>query len=103
MAHKLLIRPSAESDLDSLYEYIAQQSPRNAIEFTRRIRAKCEELTLFPERGAPREDLESGLRLFGFERRAVILFRVGRSEVEIVRVLYGGRDLQRILGDKDLE
>ena len=96
MTRKLIIRPSAEADLDSLYDYIARDSPRNALEFTRRIRAKCADLTMFPQRGTLREDLEPGLRLLGFERRAVILFRVLKTEVEVVRVLYGGRDLERL-------
>jgi hypothetical protein len=29
----------------------------------------------------------------GFERRVTILFRVGEERVEILRILYGGRDL----------
>jgi plasmid stabilization system protein ParE len=29
----------------------------------------------------------------GFERRASILFRAGKDKVEILRILYGGRDL----------
>jgi toxin ParE1/3/4 len=99
VARKLIIRPTAETDLDSLYEYIARDSPRNAVEFTRRIRAKCAELVMFPERGTLREDLEPSLRILGFERRAVIAFRVLKKEVEVVRVLYGGRELERIFGD----
>jgi plasmid stabilization system protein ParE len=33
----------------------------------------------------------------GFERRATILFRVGEDTVEILRILYGGRDLSPAL------
>jgi plasmid stabilization system protein ParE len=33
----------------------------------------------------------------GFERRATILFRVGKDKVEILRILYGGRDLTPVL------
>jgi len=29
----------------------------------------------------------------GFEHRVTILFRVGEERVEILRILYGGRDL----------
>jgi len=38
----------------------------------------------------------------GFERRATILFRVGEDKAEILRVYYGGQDLEpdlkRLLG-----
>jgi plasmid stabilization system protein ParE len=33
----------------------------------------------------------------GFDRRVTILFRVGRAEVVIVRVLYAGQDYERAL------
>jgi len=33
----------------------------------------------------------------GFERRVSILFRVGDDVVEILRVLYGGQDIQSVL------
>jgi toxin ParE1/3/4 len=50
-----------------------------------------------PERGARRDDIRPGLRTIGFERRATIIFQVTESEVLIVRILYGGRDADRVL------
>ena len=55
--------------------------------------------THFPERGTRRDDLGSGLRTVGFERRATIVFRVEKDAVDIVRILYGGRDLEMALRD----
>lgn len=96
MARRLTFRPAAENDLDLIYEFIAQSSPTNAIAFTRRIREKCADLLLFPERGVRRDDLRRGLRTLAFEGRVLIAFHIQPDEVEIARVLYGGRDLQRI-------
>ncbi len=96
MARRLIFRPAAETDLESIYEFIARDSPVNAIEFVRRIRERCSELIVFPERGAPRDDLEQGLRTLAFEGRVLIAFHVRPDEVEIARILYGGRDVQRI-------
>jgi toxin ParE1/3/4 len=93
---RLSFRPAAEADLDAIYEFIAKDSPMNAITFSRRIREKCAELTLFPERGVRRDDLKPGLRTMGFERRVTIAFYVALNEVEIARILYSGRDLNRI-------
>ena len=33
----------------------------------------------------------------GFERRATIVFEVRKTDVRIVRVIYGGQDLERAL------
>lgn len=60
----------------------------------------CDSLAELPERGALRDDLSKGLRLLGFERRVAIAYRVN-TEIEVVRILYGGRDLPTILGNPD--
>ncbi len=49
---------------------------------------------MFPDRGIRRDDLRSGVRILGFERRAVIAFQIGAETVTILRILYGGRDLE---------
>jgi toxin ParE1/3/4 len=51
------------------------------------------------ERGTRRDDLQPGLRIVGFERRVTIAFHVEPGTVTIDRVLYGGRDVDGILGD----
>jgi toxin ParE1/3/4 len=47
---------------------------------------------VFPERGIRRDDLRRGLRILGFERRAVIAFLITADAVTVLRILYGGRD-----------
>ena len=51
---------------------------------------------MFPKRGARRDDLRPGLRILGFERRAVIALQVTADRVMILRILYGGRDLETV-------
>lgn len=58
-------------------------------------------LSDFPERGSRRDDLNAGLRIIGFRRRVDVAFIVFHDRVEIVRVLYGGRDLDRAFGDDE--
>ena len=97
MPARVLFRPGAEADLDAIYDYIARDSRANAIEFTRRIRAQCNSLSDFPVRGTRRDDLEPGLRTIGMERRVTIAFRVLEDNtVEILRIVYGGRELERV-------
>jgi toxin ParE1/3/4 len=94
VTNRIVLDPAAEADLERLYAYIAEQSGNVIAErYLRRIFAQFETLTIFPEIGSSRPDLRPGIRLIGFERRAVIAFAVGRGAVTILRVLYGGRDL----------
>ncbi len=37
----------------------------------------------------------TGLRTFGIDRRVTVAFRIDGQEVVILRILYGGRDLER--------
>ncbi len=66
-----------------------------------RIRRPCERLDIFPERGTLRDDIAPGLRLFGIERRVTVAFKVYDDRVSIIRVLYGGRDVEAILREAD--
>lgn len=88
----------AESDFVSIYRYIVMKSnPERAAAYTARIRAFCKSLETFPERGESWGNVVSGLRVVGFERRVSIAFRVAIDRVTIVRVLYGGREIERTL------
>jgi toxin ParE1/3/4 len=95
---KVSFRPRAEADLFDLYDYIADDAgPVVAGGYIDRIEAACLALATFPERGTSRDDIRPGLRIIGFERRATIIFQVAENDVVIVRVLYGGRDYERVL------
>ena len=48
-------------------------------------------------RGTQHDDLLPGLRIIGMERRVTIAFRIDGNTVEILRILYGGRDVQAAL------
>lgn len=95
MRHEVGYSPRAKQDLFDLYLYVAErEGDRRALNHSTRIEAFCEKLTLFPERGHRRDDLEEGLRVIGFERRVTIAFHVTAEQVVIDRILYGGRSLE---------
>ena len=97
MSHRIEFSPEALGDLIDLYDYIAlHDRPERAIGYIDRIEAFCRSLSVFPDRGNRRDDLRPGLRILGFERRALIAFQVTTDAVMILRVLYGGRDLETI-------
>jgi toxin ParE1/3/4 len=92
---KVVFRPSAQSDLNDLYDYLSERAgPHRALAYIGRIETACQSLSDFPERGAARNDLYMGIRIMGFERRASIAFLVETDCVRIVRIFYGGRDIE---------
>jgi toxin ParE1/3/4 len=93
---RVAFSPEAASDLFNLYDYIASQSGQaRAIGYTGRLESYCRGLRYSGERGTRRDDIRSGLRITGFERRVTIAFHVEATTVIIDRILYGGRDLRR--------
>ena len=73
MSRRIEFSPEALGDLIDLYDYIAlHDGAERAIGYIDRIEVFCRSLSLFPDRGRRRYDLRPGLRILGFERRAVI-------------------------------
>lgn len=87
----------------ALYRYLSQRfSDDAAVQFIRRIETACLSLASAPRRGHAVSEADSTLRVMGFERRASILFRVGEDDVDILRVLYGGQDIQLVVDERYL-
>lgn len=95
MTRPVVFSPEAQDDLRQLSLHIAEQSgAARAVAYLDRIEGWCFGLGDFPERGARRDDLWPGLRTTSFERRVTIAFTITGGAVTILRVLYGGRDLE---------
>jgi toxin ParE1/3/4 len=104
VTREVIFAPEAQTDLFRLYDFIDEHAgPERARAYTERVTLYCAEFVNFPERGTRRDDLRPGLRIIGFERRITIAFHVTTDRVTIDRVLYGGRDWEALLGDKDDE
>jgi len=90
----VLIGPRAAEDLAAIAEWIeAAAGPDIANAYLNRLQAACAELSNFPSRGTPRDDLASGVRTIPFGRRATIAYRVTADTITILRILHRGRDL----------
>ena len=95
MSRRIEFSPEALADLLDLYDTIAPRAGAAVtIGYIERIERFCHLLSTFPERGMQRDDLRPGLRVIGFERRAVIAVSVADDVVTVLRVLYGGRDIE---------
>lgn len=98
MKYRVIFNPEARIDLLNLYSYIADRSgEERALAYIQRIEETCFSLQTFPFRGEPWKSARPGLRVLGFERRVSIAFQINSDAVVIFRVLYGGRNLKRLL------
>ncbi len=92
---KLRISPRARADLIEIWSYIADDSAANADAFIDKLFETMQLLAGKPGSGRHREELAPGMQSFSFGRY-IIFYRVVTSEIEIVRVLHGARDIQSI-------
>ena len=93
MRYELRILPSAESDLEDLFDFISHQASRTrAVAYVRQLQDACIALAQYPYRGRSRDDLSVGLRSIAVDGRAVVVYRVADSLVEVVHIFYAGRD-----------
>jgi plasmid stabilization system protein ParE len=98
--YRVKFSPEAEAHLVALYFHIAEAaSPKIAANYTEAIVKQCESLKTFPMRGALRDDIRSGLRIFGFRRRVSIAFEVTGDLVTILGIFYGGQDFETAFGE----
>jgi toxin ParE1/3/4 len=93
--------PRAEHQIDGLHDYITGKAGESRADaYVARIVAYCTGLAMFPARGQQRDDLLSGLRTTGFERRVTIAFVVTTDAVLIEGVFYGGQDFEAAFKDE---
>lgn len=100
---RLVYRPSALADLDSIYDAIESDNPRHAASYVDEIRSKCRTLCDHPLLGPARDDVRPGLRIYPMFGRVVVCYRVDADSVVVMRVLYGGRDYVAIVRSSDEE
>lgn len=98
MAHRVVFSPEALDDLRSIYDLIADASaPERALAWVEALRLHLLGFADVPARGTWRDAIRPGLRMTGYRRRVTVAFQVTATEVVILRVLYGGRDIDALL------
>lgn len=96
----LIFSPEAVDHLSTIEQYISvRSSAKTAETFVNESVNYCQNLQQFPARGNLRNDLRPGLRLLGFRRQATIAFSVDPGTVAILGVFWGGRDVERWIGE----
>jgi plasmid stabilization system protein ParE len=93
---RLRLSQFVPGDLEEIAEYIAQDSPRQAVRMLRLLRARMAEIARQPEIYRLRPEIGTDARLASVGNY-VILFRIRKNTVRIERVVHGHRDLLTIL------
>ncbi|WP_137154020.1 type II toxin-antitoxin system RelE/ParE family toxin [Rhizobium sp. FKL33] len=78
--------------LASIYRYIAEQNPDAASRFIVDIDHKISALAHNKVRGAPRDWLHQGLRVFPYKERC-IYFIAQHHQIRVIRVLHGRQNV----------
>ncbi|MGU3494019.1 type II toxin-antitoxin system RelE/ParE family toxin [Xanthobacteraceae bacterium A53D] len=101
MPHPVSFRPAAITDLEAIEDYIALDNPGRAKAFVLDIMQRARRIGDNPNLGRSRNDLRAGLRLLPLDRRVVVAYLIERSEVQILRIFYGGRNYAALMTDED--
>jgi addiction module RelE/StbE family toxin len=80
-------------DLAHIRAYIADDNPRAASRMAVEIIAACDRLEHFPERGRP--GLRRGTRELTTVWPYVIVYRVDRTNIDILSIWHGAQDRRR--------
>lgn len=89
------ITSQAEADLLEVWRYVAKGGETRADAFLDTVLKQCHQLVQFPRMGRDRSNLATNLRSFPV-KMFVIFYRPVDDTVEIVRILYGARDIETI-------
>jgi toxin ParE1/3/4 len=90
----------AFQDLNDIWDYIGQNNPLAADAFIAQLLRTCLLIAQSPRLGRQREELGKGLRSLPVDRY-LIFYRLRADAVEIVRVIFGGRDLHAVFSAFD--
>ena len=99
MAAELSWLDDAKDDVREILEYIANENPNAATKYVAELSESCERLADYPLSGR-RYNAEFRTIVF---RNHLIFFRFDEQadEVNIVAVLDGRRDIERLIGERD--
>jgi toxin ParE1/3/4 len=86
----------ADDDIEEIASYISLDSPKAALSWLEGVEAKFEAIGSSPGIGVSRPEVRAGMRSFSFGNY-LILYRKVEGGVEIVRVVHGARNWQKLL------
>ena len=92
---RLELSPLAQADLEAIGDYIAKDSPANALRFIQGLREQCQKISRAPMAYVARPELSDGLRSCA-HGRYVIFFSPMAECVRIERILHSAMDIRAV-------
>ena len=91
------ISPRADTDINSIWNYVAQDNPAAADRVEQEIQEAIEKLAKNPNFGHFRDDIAP--RQYRFYRvfSYLIIYRIEEDTLIVVRVIHGARDLPKLI------
>lgn len=90
------LTPLAESDLTTIVLYIAEDNPTAAVRWYDEMLRHCRNLGEAPELGVARPDVRPDLRTYPAGNYMILYRKMGEG-AEIIRVVHGARQWQKLL------
>ena len=97
---RVLFTSLADTDLEEIGDYIAQDNPARALTFIQEIRAQCQKIGKSPLAYRARPELGDEIRSCPFGNY-VIIYCTQAPDVLIVRVLHGAMELRRHMDNEN--
>ena len=95
---KVVLTRRALADLDAITDYIGQDSPQRALDFTSALRDKCKDLGDTPEAWPVKQGwnpMNARIRVW---RGYLIVYVVAEKRIDILHIVNGARDLDVLMG-----
>ncbi len=103
MRYGIRLTPEAEQDLRDIWRGLSEfTESKNPDQLIQRIKRKFKLLGQFPNSGRSRNDLLPGLRSIPV-KGWIIYYRIGATHIEIIRVVDGRRDLDKLFNPEEPE
>lgn len=96
---RLRYAATARADLSEIAEYIAKENPQAAGRVIASIRRTCRSIAERPGIGRNRPDIAPGFYSFPVGSY-VVFYRVCSETVEVLSVLHGARDIERVFSEQ---
>jgi plasmid stabilization system protein ParE len=102
MSLRIVYAPRALLGMTEIADYLAGQSDGLGLRFLRAVEVTCTNLAAMPEM-APRYESEkprlADLRVWPIQEflNHLIFYRIKASYLEVVHIVFGGRDLTKLL------
>jgi len=84
---------ASQADIDRIGDYIAKDSPLNALKFTEQLFDRCEEIANAPEGYVSRPEVGENIRSVAF-KDYLIFYSFHASYIRIERIFHGSQNIQ---------